>query len=49
MNGPRFGPAGRAASFEGQGYKKMSQVVEYLRNMSPVWKDLVAGKKPFML
>ena len=25
------------------------QVVEYLRNMSPMWKDLVSGKKPFML
>ena len=24
-------------------------VVEYLRNMSPMWKDLVSGKKPFML
>jgi cysteine desulfurase len=23
--------------------------VEYLRNMSPVWRDLVSGKKQFML
>ena len=23
--------------------------MEYLRNMSPMWKDLVSGKKPFML
>ena len=23
--------------------------VEYLRNMSPMWKDLVSGKKPFIL
>ena len=29
--------------------REIPQVVEYLRNMSPVWKDLVAGKKPFML
>lgn len=25
------------------------QVVEYLRNMSPMWKDLVAGKRKFIL
>lgn len=25
------------------------QVVDYLRNMSPVWHDLVSGKKQFML
>lgn len=25
------------------------QVVAYLRNMSPMWKDLESGKKPFML
>ena len=25
------------------------EVVEYLRNMSPMWKDLVSGRKPFML
>ena len=24
-------------------------VVEYLRNMSPMWKDLISGKKPFLL
>ena len=25
------------------------EVVEYLRAMSPLWKDLVSGKKPFTL
>ena len=25
------------------------EVVEYLRGMSPLWKDLVSGKKPFIL
>ena len=25
------------------------QVVSYLRNMSPVWKDLEAGKRQFIL
>ena len=29
--------------------REIPRVVEYLRNMSPVWKDLVSGKKPFML
>ena len=29
--------------------REIPQVVEYLRNMSPVWKDLVSGKKQFML
>lgn len=29
--------------------REIPQVVEYLRSMSPVWKDLVAGKKSFML
>ncbi len=29
--------------------QEVPQVVEYLRNMSPMWKDLVSGKKPFML
>ena len=24
-------------------------VVEYLRNMSPMWKDLISGRKPFVL
>ena len=24
-------------------------VVEYLRNMSPMWKDLISGRKPFLL
>jgi len=28
---------------------EVPRVVEYLRNMSPVWKDLVSGKKQFML
>ena len=29
--------------------KAVPEVVEYLRNMSPLWKDLVSGKKPFIL
>ena len=29
--------------------REVPQVVEYLRNMSPMWKDLEGGKKPFML
>ena len=29
--------------------REIPRVVEYLRNMSPVWKDLTSGKKPFML
>ena len=29
--------------------QEVPKVVEYLRNMSPMWKDLVSGKKPFML
>ena len=29
--------------------REVPRIVEYLRNMSPVWKDLVSGKKPFML
>ena len=29
--------------------REVPRVVEYLRNMSPMWKDLVSGKKPFML
>lgn len=28
--------------------KSVGEVVEYLRNMSPVWRDLVEGKKPFV-
>ena len=28
---------------------EVPRVVEYLRNMSPVWKDLESGKKQFML
>ncbi|MBQ3276381.1 MAG: cysteine desulfurase NifS [Oscillospiraceae bacterium] len=28
---------------------EVPRIVEYLRNMSPVWKDLVSGKKQFML
>ena len=29
--------------------KEIPEVVRYLRDMSPVWKDLVSGKKQFML
>ena len=29
--------------------QEVPRIVEYLRNMSPRWKDLVSGKKPFML
>ena len=29
--------------------REVPQVVEYLRSMSPVWKDLQAGKRAFML
>ena len=29
--------------------KAVTDVVEYLRNMSPVWRDLVSGKKEFIL
>ena len=29
--------------------REVPRVVEYLRNMSPMWKDLEGGKKPFML
>ncbi len=29
--------------------REVPRIVEYLRNMSPMWKDLVSGKKPFML
>lgn len=29
--------------------KAVPEVVEYLRNMSPLWRDLVSGKKPFIL
>ena len=29
--------------------QEVPKVVEYLRNMSPMWKGLVSGKKPFML
>ena len=29
--------------------KEVPRVVEYLRGMSPVWKDLESGKKPHML
>lgn len=29
--------------------EEIPKVVEYLRGMSPVWKDLVSGKKQFML
>ena len=29
--------------------KSVKEVVEYLRGFSPVWRDLVAGKKDFIL
>ena len=29
--------------------KNISEVVEYLRSFSPVWRDLVSGKHPFIL
>ncbi|MBR2782637.1 MAG: cysteine desulfurase NifS [Firmicutes bacterium] len=29
--------------------KAVTDVVTYLRNMSPVWRDMVSGKKPFIL
>jgi len=29
--------------------REVPRVVDYLRNMSPMWKDLVSAKKPFML
>lgn len=29
--------------------KSVTEVVDYLRNMSPVWRDLVSGKKEFQL
>ena len=29
--------------------KSVKEVVEYLRSFSPIWRDLVAGKKPFIL
>ena len=29
--------------------REVPRIVEYLRNLSPMWKDLVSGKKPFML
>ena len=29
--------------------KSIAEVVEYLRGMSPVWRDLVAGKRKFIL
>lgn len=29
--------------------KSVKEVVEYLRNMSPMWRDLVEGKKPFII
>ena len=28
---------------------ELPPIVEYLRNMSPVWKDLVSGKRQFTL
>ena len=29
--------------------REVPRIVEYLRNMSPMWKDLISGKKPFIL
>ena len=29
--------------------KEVPRIVDYLRSISPVWKDLVSGKKQFML
>ncbi len=29
--------------------REIPEVVEYLRSISPVWKELVSGKKPFLL
>ncbi len=29
--------------------EEVPQVVEYLRNMSPVWRDLQTGKRQFIL
>lgn len=29
--------------------QEVPQVVEYLRNMSPLWRDKISGKKPFLL
>ena len=29
--------------------KDVKEVVEYLRGFSPVWRDLISGKKPFIL
>ena len=42
---------GEDASCEDVDYiiKSVSEVVDYLRNMSPVWRDLVNGKRQFIL
>ena len=29
--------------------REVPRVVDYLRNMSPMWKDLISGRKPFIL
>jgi len=29
--------------------QSVKEVVEYLRSFSPIWRDLMAGKKPFIL
>ena len=29
--------------------KAIPEVVEYLRSMSPVWQDLISGKRSFVL
>jgi cysteine desulfurase len=29
--------------------QSVKEVVEYLRSFSPVWRDLMAGKSPFIL
>ena len=33
----------------GEIIKSVKEVVEYLRGFSPIWRDLVAGKKQFIL
>ena len=29
--------------------KAVAEVVEYLRSMSPIWRDLISGKKEFVI
>ena len=42
---------GEEITEEGVDYliKSVTEVVEYLRSFSPVWRDLVSGKTPFIL